>query len=270
MTERPFFFEGGSARLFGVFHEPEALAPGQPFVFCHPLAEEKLWTHRAFVLFARRLAKLGHPVLRFDFMGNGDSHGAFSESTVESMLADVRAAAEECRRLTRQSSLGLLGLRFGASIASLAAAQLPDVRRLVLWAPIVDGSRYMQELLRVNVTTQSAVYSEVRHDRAALVELMRAGQTVNADGYELGYPLFSEVSAVQLTGASPAFAGPCLIVQIDRGERPAPDLEALATQYPDAARRFAREDPFWKEIPQSYQRPAENLFAVTEAWLAEA
>ena len=45
------------------------------FVFCHPLTEEKLWTHRVFVTFARELAAAGHTVLRFDYRGNGDSDG---------------------------------------------------------------------------------------------------------------------------------------------------------------------------------------------------
>lgn len=269
MIERPFFFGGGPASLFGVFHEAGASTVREPFVFCHPFAEEKLWTHRTFVLFARRLASLGHPVLRFDFMGNGDSLGSFSESSVQSMLADVRTAIGECGRLTGQPQVTLLGLRFGASIASLAAEQLPEVSRLVLWAPIVDGGRYMQDLLRVNVTTQAAVYAEVRSDRETLVKTMRDGQTVNIDGYELSYPLYTQVSAVQLTRDPVTFKGPCLFVQVDRGERPAPDLDAMAARYDQPARRFAREEPFWKEIPRSYQRAPENLFGVTEAWLSE-
>lgn len=268
MSEEPFFFGAGPARLFGVFHRPDGGTARTPFVFCHPFAEEKLWTHRTFVLFARRLARLGHPVLRFDYMGNGDSFGSFSDSSVQSMLADVRSAVDECKQLTGQASVTLLGLRLGATIAGLAAEQLPEVIRLVLWAPIVDGSRYMQDLLRVNVTTQAAVYSEVRHDRPALIEMMRSGATVNTDGYELAYALYEGVSAVNLASTKKSFAGPCLVVQIDRGERPAPDLDLLAASYENPVRRFAREDPFWKEIPQSYQREAATLFGVTCEWLA--
>jgi exosortase A-associated hydrolase 2 len=262
------FFRRGAADLFAIFHEPAAAIPGEPFVFCHPFAEEKLWTHRVFVLFARRLAAAGHPVLRFDYMGNGDSSGTFSDSTVSSMVADTCSAVEETRRLTGATIVNLLGLRFGATVAALAAEELP-VHRLVLWAPIVDGNRYMQDLLRVNVTTQATVYSEVRHDRTALVEMMRQGQTVNVDGYEMGYPMFSEASSVQLARRTGECSADCLIVQIDRAPgRTAPDLAELSSRWPTATVRFVQEEPFWKEIPVSYQREASNLFASTMDWLA--
>ena len=81
MKETPFFFEGDTGSLFGLLHEPDPATPArEAFVFCHPFGEEKLWTHRTYVSMARRLAERGHPVLRFDFLGNGDSDGAFADS----------------------------------------------------------------------------------------------------------------------------------------------------------------------------------------------
>lgn len=270
MSEQPFFFPGPASELFGVFHAPSGQAVREPFVFCHPFAEEKLWTHRTFVLFARRLARQGHPVLRFDHMGHGDSAGTFGDATVDSMLADIKAAIGRVGQLTGDTSVSLLGLRLGATMAGLAAEQIPSVRRLVLWAPIVDGGRYMQDLLRMNVTTQAAVYSEVRHDREALVEMMRAGETVNMDGYDLSHGLYSSVSGINLQAEPKTCDGPCLIVQVDRGPRPSPELDALASRYTHATRLFAQEEPFWKEIARSYQREAANLFTVTLDWIDAA
>lgn len=269
MPEQPFFFESKDVRLFGVFHESAAAGSREPIVLCHPFGEEKLWAHRVLVLFARRLAALGHPVLRFDYMGNGDSAGTFAESSVASMVADTGAAVTQMRMRTGAPRVCLIGLRLGGTIASLAAEQRADVQRLVLWAPIVDGARYMQELLRVNVSTQATVFGEVRQDRAALVEAMRRGHTVNLEGYELAHPLFSEVSDLRMgTGPRP-FSGPSLFVQIDRvAGRPAPELAAIAARYPAATLRFALEEPFWKEIPQSYQREAVSLVSETLDWLA--
>jgi pimeloyl-ACP methyl ester carboxylesterase len=94
--------------------------------------------------------------------------------------------------------IGLLGLRFGATLAALAAERSPKVGKLVLWEPIVDGAKYMQEMLRINLTTQSAVYKEIRHNREALVRMMRDGATVNIDGYELAYPCYEQATAVNL------------------------------------------------------------------------
>jgi len=95
MIETPLFFQGSHSRLFGVLHEPASHAPGRlPFVFCHPFGEEKLWAHRVFVTFARTLAGRGHVVLRFDYMGNGDSEGPFERSSVSTALDDITVAID--------------------------------------------------------------------------------------------------------------------------------------------------------------------------------
>ena len=265
VTETPFLLANGDRELFAVLHGPSA-GSGQAFVFCHPLCEEKLWSHRVFVTFARELAARGHSVLRFDFMGNGDSDGDFSESSVTTAISDVRCAIDELRRRTGAAAVTLVGLRFGATIASLVAEQSTDVDRLVLWAPIVDGERYMQEMLRTNLATQTAVYKEVRYDRPQLVEMMREGQTVNVDGYEMSHRMYSDAAGIKLAGGKKTHAGPCLIVQIDRQQRPSPELAALAATYPNASVAFAQEEPFWKEIARFYDR-APALETVTADWL---
>ena len=266
MNEIPAFIEHQDARLFGILHEPSGSTGAPPFVFCHPFGEEKLWTQRVYVTFARRLAARGHAVFRFDYSGNGDSEGTFAESSLSSARADVEAAIEHVQRVTGSDRVSLLGLRLGATIASLVAEDRLNVHHLVMWAPIVDGARYMQEVLRSNVTTQLATYKEVRRDRAELVEAMRAGETVNVDGYDMSFKLYSEVSDVKLAAHPKKYRGPCLIVQVAPAPgRQVPELVELAASYENATLTFAQEDPFWKEIPRFYSEAA-NLFAVTMAW----
>lgn len=268
MDEVPLFFPSGNRSLFGVLHRPATgVDQRQALVFCHPLAEEKLWAHRVFVAYARQLAAAGHPVLRFDMTGSGDSGGAFSDLSVEAAQADVRRAIEEVRRHTRQSDVTLLGLRFGATVASLVAEYEPGITRLILWSPITEGDRYMQELLRINVMTQMATYKQVRQERPELVAEMEQGHTVNVDGYEMGWPLYSSASHLRMSAARHDFCGPCLIVQIDKQPRPAADLQALAASYPAATLAFAQEEPFWKEIARFYQ-DAPSLFQITNDWIA--
>jgi exosortase A-associated hydrolase 2 len=266
MTETPFLFPNGRYSLFGVLHSPAAVSGMPAFVFCHPFGEEKLWTHRVFVSFARQLARRGHPVLRFDYMGNGDSEGHFGETSLTSIQSDVRCAMAQVKELTGATKLNLLGLRFGAMVASLVAESATDVERLILWAPIVNGGAYMQELLRINLSTQLATNKQIVHDREALVAQMERGATVNVDGYDLSLPLYSEISAVKLAAAPKACAAPCLVAQVDRQERPAPDLRQLAATYVNSTVTFAQEEPFWKEI-QRWYADAPNLAGATETWL---
>ena len=264
--ETPLFFQRQGVSLFGVLHRPAEVRGA--FVFCHPFAEEKLWTHRVFVSFARLLAERGYAVLRFDLMGNGDSDGEFSSSSFGSAKEDLRAAIAYMRKVTGLARVSLLGLRLGATLASVVADEDVDaIQRLALWAPITNGAAYMQEMLRINVTTQMATFKEVRDDREALVAAMQQGKTVNVDGYDLSHQLYAEVTAIRLSQAPKLYSGACLIVHIDRQRRPAPDLQQLAATYGQGQLVFAQEEPFWKEIARSYQQPAANLFDQTLQWL---
>jgi uncharacterized protein len=268
LDEVPLFFPNGECSLFGVLHRPSAEADARAaFVFCHPLGEEKLWSHRVFVSYARQLAAAGYPVLRFDFTGNGDSEGSFSDVSMTSLCADLRCAIQEVRRLTGVAAVSLLGLRLGANVAMKVAEEATDLRHLILWSPITDGERYLQDLLRINLMTQMATYKEIRQERPALVAEMEQGGIVNVDGYEMGWPLYSSVSLIKPGSQHQVFGGPCLIVQIDRQPRRAAELERLAASYPAATLTFAQEDAFWKEIAGFYQH-APNVFEVTTAWLA--
>jgi exosortase A-associated hydrolase 2 len=265
VSETPLFFPDGSGPLFGVFHSP-AEPTREPFVFCHPFAEEKLWTHRVFVSFARALAQRGHPVLRFDYRGNGDSLGTFAESSVETALADIATAIDEARRRTGADRVALLGLRWGATLAAAIAEQRTDISRLALWAPILDGGRYLQDLLRINLTTQMAVYKEIRQDRAAIAAALRGGGLVNIDGYDFGLAMYEGLGGLSLTSAR-GFAGPSLVVQIERTAeaQPAKELRMLADSYGNGELAIVQEEPFWKEIKRFYGG-APNLFDRTLAW----
>jgi pimeloyl-ACP methyl ester carboxylesterase len=276
-AERPFFFKRQDARLFGLAHVPRAPST-LAFVMSHPFVEEKLWSHRVYVSFARALAARGHLVLRFDYLGAGDSSGMTADTSLETHLADLAAAVAEARRLAPQvTRVGLVGLRLGATFAALLAeraaadASLECVRDapLVLWDPICDGESYFQELLRSNLSTQLAVYGKVQETREVLQDRLRAGGTVNVDGYELGKDLFDACARTALLDtAAKTHRGPTLVMQIAANEKAKErdDLRVLASAYPAGVPLRAIEQPFWREIKPFYGR-AENLQQATLGWL---
>jgi hypothetical protein len=125
----------------------------------------------------------------------------------------------------------------------------------------------MQETLRVNLTTQTAVYKEIRHNREDLVRMMKDGHTVNVDGYDLSYAWYEQASAIKLAESAKRFAGSGLIVQIGKEGQPVrPDLQAFQSTYARAEIRQAVEEPFWREIKRWYGE-APNLFATTRDWM---
>ena len=268
MTETPFYFPNGHYQLFGILHRPEKDSKNLGFVFVHPFAEEKLWTQRVLVNFARELAKHGYPVLRFDFMGHGDSEGNFEESSIETRLSDIDCAIDKIEvDIPDLKKIGLLGLRFGATLAVLAAERSKRVQKLILWDPIIDGEKYMHELLRINLTTQTAVHKKIIYDREKLIEKIKVGETVNIDGYELSYNLFNQASDIKLESSVVIFSGECLIVQISRGsEKIRKDLENLSKKYQRIELINSQEYPFWKEIKIFYSK-APNLYKDNLTWL---
>lgn len=272
MNEIPFFFTQQGQRLFGVLHQSHGIAAADTgWVFCHPFAEEKLWAHRVFVSTARDLARKGMPVLRFDYRGYGDSDGNFEQFTVADHVADIRTAIAELRtRSPDVSRVNLLGLRYGASLATLAAADDPDVEGLVLWDPVVSMDQYLLDQLRSNLTTQMVLYGKVVTKREELVERIRAGESVNIDGYDLGNPFFDTACAVNLLEIAPKVNAPVQIVEIGRAtQAPRADLQALAAAFPNAEHQRVEELQFWKEIKQ-YVRHSPALSAAVMNWLEAA
>ena len=268
MTEAFEFIQLGGERLFAALHVPDH-PTSRAVVMCHPLGEEKLWSHRVFVSFARDLASSGYLALRFDFRGEGDSDREFEQSDFESRIADACMALDFIRRSQPSvTEITLMGLRLGASVAAAAAARNQEVQRLLLWDPVVDGEAYMQSFLRLNLMYQMSVHRRVVENRDALVARLAGGDTVNIEGYELADALFRQVSAFRLRDTLPGFNGETVIVQINQGDAPPKsDLTELCEGNPRCRLASAQEEPFWKEIKTLYQRAA-NLTAVSFAALA--
>lgn len=277
MAETPFFFAREDARLFGILHAPQGPAKPLAFVMSHPFGEEKLWSHRVFVSCARALAERGHAVLRFDYCGAGDSSGMSADTSLATHRVDLQAAIRTLEeRMPSVERIGLIGLRLGASFAALlleAAGDSPRLRSapLVLWDPILDGDSYFQELLRSNLSTQLAVYGKVIDNREVLTARIRAGETVNVDGYEIGKDLLESCGVnTLLTTEAKRHDGPTLVVQIAASEaqKERADLKALAASYSQGTLLRAAEQPFWREIKPFYPR-ASQLQDATLRWLEQ-
>jgi pimeloyl-ACP methyl ester carboxylesterase len=145
---RAFHFGPPGRRLFGVYHAPERTpAATRGVVICQPYGHEYLRTHRALRNLAVQLARGGHPVLRFDYHGCGDSEGDAADGTADRWTGDIALAADELRRTTRVSRLALVGVRLGAALAAAAASTRTDVDALVLWDPVIRGADYVEQLV---------------------------------------------------------------------------------------------------------------------------
>ena len=153
-------------------------------VLCPPAFHEAVNSHRALRQLADQFARAGVHALRFDYGGTGDSAGEAGRFRIGNCVRDVLAASEELRSARGLAQVGLVGLRLGASVAALAAAECPELPFLVLWEPITDGSPYLQELRQM----QRAWVDFEAQERPAARRLAGEHEV-------LGYPLPPELGA---------------------------------------------------------------------------
>ncbi len=141
-----FWFESGGRPLFAWLHLPrDRVVRPDGVVLCPPFGFEQVHAHRTLVHLADSLAASGFATLRFDYPGTGDSSG--DESVPGLVDAWVRSIAD-ARALVAALTGGpgaLVGLRLGALLAGVAAADLP-ARALVAWAPVVRGRAFVREM----------------------------------------------------------------------------------------------------------------------------
>ena len=116
-------------------------------VLCSSYGQEAYATHRGWRMFADRAAAEGLTVLRFDYPGTGDSAGGEHEPvTIDEWIGSIVAAVKWLRTQANVTTVSLVGMRFGATLAALAAARIGDIDGLVLFAPVVTGRGYLREL----------------------------------------------------------------------------------------------------------------------------
>ena len=119
--------------IAGEFFEAST-RPAPAVVLVHMLAKNKdEWRD-----LPDRIRDTGITALTIDLRGHGQSSG--SAQDLPAMMQDVRAAARwlATRPNVRSEAIAIVGASLGASLALLAAVDLPQVRALALLSPSLD------------------------------------------------------------------------------------------------------------------------------------
>lgn len=145
----PNFFGTSSQQLFGALHPARGQKSDahQTIVICPPIGQEYIRTHWCLRVLARQLSRKGINVLRLDYRGIGDSAGNNQDTTSRHQWdQDVHTAIQFARTQTNCRNVMLIGVRYGAVIASSVAADCDHVNGLILWEPVTDTKAYLQSL----------------------------------------------------------------------------------------------------------------------------
>jgi pimeloyl-ACP methyl ester carboxylesterase len=251
-------------KLFGTLHLPADGAAQKPcVVLLSPGVKMRVGPGRLYVPLTEALTGLGHPVLRFDFFGLGDSEGELSET----MLADIYNHIEVGRYVDdtlaalgwlrtqghRQFLLG--GLCGGAITALLAARRDAAVIGLIslgmtvtlasnaatpgkyLTAKQLDGKRsmYFRNLLKLSslwrFVTFRSDYATIWHSMKRLIVKPAAKPVAAA---------VAELPPEQRGNANPLFP-PAYLEFLKRGGK--------------ALMVFSEKDRLWSEYEEKFELP---------------
>lgn len=138
----PAFLPSGDYRLFSVRYRPTLIQPMGAVVLAHSIGHEYTRGYRNLQQLAVQLCQAGFEVLRFDYVGTGNSEGDCSELTAKLMLQNLVDAKDYLSAQSGIDDIAVVGLRIGATVAS----QVPQgtFSQTVLWDPIDSGKAFLE------------------------------------------------------------------------------------------------------------------------------
>jgi carboxylesterase len=197
--------------------------------------------------------------------GHGRTLDAFAVSRTSEWLGEARDALVRMR--SRYDSVAVVGLSMGGSLATILAAEFPDIQALVLLAPYLS------------MPTRLRRAASMHHALAALLPYLRGGgERSIRDPAELsrnlayGFTtprLVFELSRVvaQARAAAPRVTAPTLVVQSRQDNRIPPDAaERAFALFSTAERRLVWTEGNGHIITVDYGRQA--IFAAVSDWLS--
>jgi hypothetical protein len=194
-TEVPTFFGPSDSPLFGVVHLPVDNQIRGGVLICGSLGKEGMDSVRLHRILADSLARRGFGVLRFDYLGLGDSaYAQVRDDAVANWVASVGHALDYLTLIGAESATAI-GIRAGCLILDEYLAQSHTVNRVVYLDPVGTGRRYLREhttLFRLSVGEDAATPGEVSiiggrlsdHAAAEFAALRMGANPVSAYGVD--------------------------------------------------------------------------------------
>ena len=157
-SEVATFFGPADSPLFGVLHLPGDQRVRGGVIICASMGRDGITSVRFQRILADDLAGRGFAVLRFDYLGTGDSaYTQDHDDAVDNWERSIGYGLAYLEQIGAQS-ITAIGLRAGSLILSAALSQSHSVNRIVYVDPIGTGRRYLREqtaLFTVSAGTDS-------------------------------------------------------------------------------------------------------------------
>ena len=247
--EEPVVIPHKGKQMFGILHTPDDKNAKAIIINIHGFVGNKIAPHRMLVKVARRLVNNGFAVLRFDFLGAGDSEGDYEDMTISSEIEEALTAIEwvKNRPEFKRKKRALLGYSMGGCIAACCSNRARDIETTVLWSAISNPFWNFSYLIGEDFKKGLR------------------GEEISFEGNVLGKEFFKELKDLDPVEELGKFNRPVLIVQAEEDEQVQP-LNALA--YKDVFKHNSSKVYYIKDAGHLYDLPRqeEELLELTVEW----
>lgn len=263
-TPRPRYLDLASGPVFSVFHPASSATPSETAVLLvPPWGWHEVASYRIRRQWAEDLAHRGHPTLRLDLPGTGDSAGGPADpARVAAWIDAVRGGAAWLRAEAGAERVAVVGLGLGGLVAAAAVDAGAAIDELVLWATPATG----RQLIR-----QERAFAGTQGDRYSLTgepepQLLPDGW-LEVNGFVLSAETIADLEPLDLRAMTPRRLSRALLLDTDG----LPVDRRLA----DAWREIGvsveeRPGPGWAAMtvhPERAEQPT-DVMASVGSWLA--
>lgn len=264
MTERFLYLAAGEARFPVVLHEPTVPRAPSAVLLVPPFGWEEIASYRSRRAWAEDLCAHGHPVLRLDLPGTGDSAGEASDpGTLATWTSAVTVATRWLRSEPGVQTVTAVGIGLGGLLAYEAAAS-GAVDDLVLWATPGRGRSFVRELVAFSAHETARIVESGAPEPPPLPDGWLA-----PSGFLLSPETVADLSSLELTGRPLPESARVLLLDRD-GIKPDPRLSSALAEA-GAEVTVGSGAGYWAMLTDPDQaRAPREVFARTRAWLLEA
>ncbi len=263
---RPLYLDLASGPVFAVYHAPSADAPSASAVLlCPPWGWNDVTSYRARRAWAEHLAETGHPTLRFDFPGTGDSGGAPADAgRLAAWSETIAAAASWLRDATGGRRVTAIGMGLGGLVAVKAISEGAGIDEFVAWATPGHGRAFVRAE-RAFAGLQTSRYSLSGEPEPSLLP----DGWMEVNGFVLSAETVADLEVLTLAGLSTGGLERALLLDHDG----IPVDAGLRRHFEDAVVDVTTgPGPGWGAMtfhPERFEPPT-VVFAAVDAWLEAA
>lgn len=197
--EKSIYIETSEGKLAATVHFPVHWKKTFPSVLlCHGYTGSRMEQRYIFVRLSRKLAENRIGVLRFDYLGGGESEGRFQDQTIDQYIRNASNALAYMKSLpwVDVKRTGLLGYSIGGAVAANLAKDHPELKAAVLWSPVAHPF---------------ALFFQCRPDLNPRSILSMEEEYIEYNGWPIGLGFIRSLMGNQPVQALANYPGPVLL-----------------------------------------------------------